>query len=58
MIHYEIPGIAYKINQTFFFLQNPSMNQLKQQQQFPVAPIQSQDPWAPVTTSNDNNQVR
>lgn len=32
------------------------MNQLKQQQQFPVAPLQSQDPWAPVS-SNDNNQV-
>lgn len=35
--------------------QNPSMNQLKQQQQFPVAPLQTQDPWAPVN-SNDNNQ--
>ncbi|XP_070489832.1 epsin-2 isoform X2 [Chironomus tepperi] len=36
--------------------QNPSMNQLKQQQQFPVAPLQSKDPWAPVNNSNDNNQ--
>lgn len=36
--------------------QNPSMNQLKQQQQFPTAPLQSKDPWAPVNNSNDNNQ--
>jgi len=33
------------------------MNQLKQQQQFPTAPLQSKDPWAPVNNSNDNNQV-
>lgn len=32
------------------------MNQLKQQQQFPVALSHSQDPWAPVN-NNDTTQV-
>lgn len=41
--------------------QNPSMNQLKQQQQFQVAPLstapqQPQDPWAPVNNNDANQQ--